>query len=147
MNPHEQLRHYAFMLLARRFDGRFENLLLTGRVAKWYSEVGNEATTVAAGLCLESGDVLCTLHRDLGAILAVYLDAARAFPGLGLGEEDGRRPDPEELLERLACQLVGRDTGFSRGVERSFHYSFLAPEHGIYHVGMISHLGDRKSVV
>lgn len=141
MTPHDQLRHYAFMLLARRFDGRFENLLLTGRVAKWYSEVGNEATTVAAGLCLESGDVLCTLHRDLGAILTVYLDAARAFPGLGLGEEDGRRPDPEELLERLACQLLGRDTGFSRGIERSFHYSYLAPEHGIYHIGMISHLG------
>ncbi|MGH9381442.1 MAG: alpha-ketoacid dehydrogenase subunit alpha/beta [Thermoanaerobaculia bacterium] len=141
MSPHDQLRHHAFMLLARRFDGRFENLLLTGRVAKWYSEVGNEATTVAAGLALEPGDVLCTLHRDLGAILAVYLDAARAFPGLGLGEEDGRRPEPEPLLERLACQLLGRDTGFSRGVERSFHYGYLAPEHGILHVGMISHLG------
>jgi 2-oxoisovalerate dehydrogenase E1 component len=139
--PRERLLRYAFMKLARDFDSRFEALLLTGRVAKWYSEVGNEATTVPAGLALAAGDALCTLHRDLGAILAVYLDPARAFPGLGFGEPDGRRPDPAALLARLACQLLGKGDGFSQGVERSFHYGYLAPEHGILHVGMISHLG------
>jgi 2-oxoisovalerate dehydrogenase E1 component len=137
-----RLLRYAFMKLARNFDSRFEALLLTGRVSKWYSEVGAEATTVPAGLALEAGDALCTLHRDLGAILAVYLDPARAFPGLGFGEPDGRRPDPEPLLYRLACQLLGKADGFSQGVERSFHYGYLAPEHGILHVGMISHLGS-----
>lgn len=136
-----RLRRYAYMKLARDFDSRFESLLLTGRVAKWYSEVGNEATTVAAGLALESGDVLASLHRDLGAILAVYLDPARAFPGFGFGEPDGVRPEPSELLHRLACQLLGKHDGFSRGVERSFHYGYLDPERGIRHVGMISHLG------
>lgn len=136
-----RLVRYAFMKLARDFDARFESLLKTGRVSKWYSEVGNEATTVAAGLALGPGDALCSLHRDLGAILAVYLDPARLFPGLGLGEPDGRRDDPERLLYRLACQLLGKDEGFSRGVERSFHYGYLAPEQGILHVGMISHLG------
>src|SRR5512147_2151775 len=65
-----RLRRYAFMKLTRDYDARFESLLLTGRVSKWYSEVGNEATTVPAGLALEAGDVLCSLHRDLGAILA-----------------------------------------------------------------------------
>src|SRR5262245_14753313 len=137
----ERLRRYAFMKLARDFDSRFEALLLTGRVSKWYSEVGNEATTVPAGLALGPGDALCTLHRDLGAILAVYLDPARAFPGLELGDPDNRRPDPEELLVRLACQLLGKGPGFSQGVERSFHYGYLAPEAGILHLGMISHLG------
>jgi len=137
-----RLLRYAFMKLARDFDSRFEALLLTGRVSKWYSEVGAEATTVPAGLALEAGDALCTLHRDLGAILAVYLDPARAFPGLGFGAPDGRRPDPEPLLYRLACQLLGKADGFSQGVERSFHYGYLAPEHGILHVGMISHLGS-----
>src|SRR5258706_11025375 len=78
--PLARLRRYAFMKLTRDFDARFESLLLTGRVSKWYSEVGNEATTVPAGLALESGDVVCSLHRDLGAILAVYLDPPRAFP-------------------------------------------------------------------
>src|SRR5206468_1732604 len=39
------------------------------------------------------------------------------------------------------CQLLGKGEGFSQGVERSFHYGYLAPEHGILHLGMISHLG------
>jgi 2-oxoisovalerate dehydrogenase E1 component len=141
-NARERLLRYAFMKLTRDFDARFEALLLTGRVSKWYSEVGNEATTVPAGLALGPGDALCTLHRDLGAILAVYLDPARAFPGCGFGEPDGRHPDPEALMHRLACQLLGKGEGFSQGVERSFHYGYLAPEHGILHVGMISHLGS-----
>ncbi len=136
-----RLLRYAFMRLTRELDSRFENLLLTGRVAKWYSEVGHEATTVPAGLELGPGDSLCTLHRDLGAILAVYLDPARTFPGLGLGEPDGRRPEPGELLYTLACQLLGRREGFSHGVERSFHYGYFEPAAGICHVGMISHLG------
>ncbi len=143
--PHdsrERLLRYAYMKLTRDFDARFEALLLTGRVSKWYSEVGNEATTIPAGLALGPGDALCTLHRDLGAILAVYLDPARAFPDLGFGEPDGRRPDPDQLLNRLALQLLGKGDGFSQGVERSFHYGYLAPEAGILHVGMISHLGS-----
>ncbi len=138
----ERLLRYACMKLTRDFDARFEALLLTGRVSKWYSEVGNEATTIPAGLALGPGDALCTLHRDLGAILAVYLDPARAFPGFGFGEPDGRRPEPDQLLNRLALQLLGKGDGFSQGVERSFHYGYLAPEHGILHVGMISHLGS-----
>jgi 2-oxoisovalerate dehydrogenase E1 component len=36
---------------------------------------------------------------------------------------------------------MGRSEGFSGGVERSFHYGYLAPETGIRHIGMISHLG------
>jgi 2-oxoisovalerate dehydrogenase E1 component len=141
-SPIDRLRRYAFMKLTRDLDARFESLLLTGRVSKWYSEVGNEATTVPAGLVLEPGDALCTLHRDLGAILATYLDPARTFPGFGFGEPDGRRPEPEELLYRLACQLLGRDPGFSRGIERSFHYGYFDEAAGIHHIGMISHLGS-----
>jgi len=132
---------YAFMRLTRELDSRFESLLLTGRVTKWYSEVGNEATTVPAGLALGPGDALCTLHRDLGAILAVYLDPARTFPGFGFGAADDRRPEPEEILYRLASQLLGRRDGFSQGVERSFHYGFIDEDAGIVHPGMISHLG------
>ncbi|MBZ0089805.1 MAG: thiamine pyrophosphate-dependent dehydrogenase E1 component subunit alpha, partial [Thermoanaerobaculia bacterium] len=136
-----RLLRYAFMRLARAFDTRFEAMLLTGRIAKWYSAIGNEGITVPAGLALEPGDVLCSLHRDVGAILAYYLDPARAFPGFGFGAPDGRRPDPDQLFYRLACQVLGRDGGFSRGIERSYHYGFFAPESGLLHVGMISHLG------
>lgn len=141
----QRVRRYAFMKLAREFDARFEAMLLTGRVSKWYSAIGNEAITVPAGLALERGDVLCSLHRDLGAILAFYLDAARAFPGvseLGQPAADDPRPEPAELFYRLACQVLGRHDGFSRGIERSYHYGLFAPESGLLHVGMISHLGS-----
>ncbi|HEX4952835.1 MAG TPA: dehydrogenase E1 component subunit alpha/beta [Thermoanaerobaculia bacterium] len=137
-----RLRRYAFMKLAREFDSRFEAMLLTGRVAKWYSAIGNEAITVPAGLSLEPGDVLCSLHRDVGAILSFYLDPARAFPDLGFGEPDGRRSAPEHLLYRLSCQVLGKAEGFSQGIERSYHYGYFAPEEGLLHIGMISHLGS-----
>ncbi len=129
------------MKLAREFDNRFEALLLTGRISKWYSAIGNEGVTVPAGLALEGGDVLCSLHRDVGAILAVYFDPARAFPGFGFGVPDGRRPEPEELFYRLACQMLGKAEGYSHGIERSYHYGHFDDAAGIAHVGMISHLG------
>ena len=138
----QRLLRYATMKLARDLDIRFSMLLKTGRLSKWYSQIGGESTTAAAGLALEPGDVLCSLHRDLGAILAVYLDPVRTFPGFGLtAERPDLRPEPRELLYRLCCQLLGRADGFSGGIERSFHYAYLAPEEGIRHIGMISHLG------
>lgn len=141
-NVTQSLLTYAYMKFARDLDTRFTLLLRTGRVAKWYSQIGGESTTVAAGLALAPGDVLCSLHRDLGAILAVYLDPARTFPGCGFGDSDGLRPEPRDLLYRLACQLLGRGDGFSNGIERSFHYGYLDPQRGIRHIGMISHLGS-----
>lgn len=141
LTTQQRLLHYAFMKFARDFDVRYTMLLKTGRLSKWYSQIGSEATTAAAGLALEPGDVLCSLHRDLGAILAYYLDPARAFPGFGFGEPDGTRPEPADLLYRLACQLLGRADGFSSGIERSFHYGYFDEAHGLRHIGMISHLG------
>jgi 2-oxoisovalerate dehydrogenase E1 component len=144
-SPKARLLNYAYMRLAREFDARFEAMLLTGRVAKWYSAIGNEGITVPAGLALEPGDVLCSLHRDVGAILSFYLDPARAFPGFGFGAPDGRgsrKPEPTELFFRLACQVLGKDKGFSRGIERSYHYGHFDPDAGLQHVGMISHLGS-----
>lgn len=142
LTAQQRLLHYAYMKFARDFDTRYTMLLKTGRLAKWYSQIGSEATTAAAGLALEPGDVLCSLHRDLGAILAYYLDPALAFPGFGFGEPDGIRPQPDELLYKLACQLLGRADGFSNGIERSFHYGFFDEAHGLRHIGMISHLGS-----
>ncbi len=89
-----RLLRYAFMKLTRDLDSRFESLLLTGRVSKWYSEVGSEATTIPAGLALGAGDALCTLHRDLGAILPVYLDPPRAFPASASASPTAGDPIP-----------------------------------------------------
>jgi 2-oxoisovalerate dehydrogenase E1 component len=131
------------MRLAREWDLRFERLLRTGAVTKWYSSVGNEAISVASATAIEAGDALCSLHRDAGAILRYYLDAHRLFPDLYGPSETRRCPDvdPRETLYRLACQMLGKADGFSRGYERSYHYSWFDEPRGIVHVGMISHLG------
>ncbi len=132
------------MRLAREWDLRFERMLRTGAVAKWYSSVGNEAVAVAAATAIEAGDALCSLHRDAGAILRYYLDAHRLFPDLYPPSTGRRTPDvdPRETLYRLACQMLGKADGFSRGYERSYHYSWFEEARGILHVGMISHLGS-----
>jgi 2-oxoisovalerate dehydrogenase E1 component len=133
----------VFLRLAREWDLRFEKLFRQGGVAKWYSSVGHEATTVAAAAALEPGDALLTLHRDSGAILRYYLDCEELFPGLvpAARRRSGRSRDSRELLYRLACQLLGKADGFSAGFERSFHYAHIDEEAQILHVGMISHLG------
>jgi 2-oxoisovalerate dehydrogenase E1 component len=134
---------YAYMALARGFDLRFESLRLAGRLAKWYSAIGHEAVTVPSGMMLRPGDALCTLHRDLGAILAHYLDPAVAFPSLEVDLVPRTDwPDGATLLRRLACQLLGKAGGFSEGIERSFHYGFFASGDRLRHIGMISHLGS-----
>ena len=131
----------AFLRLAREWDLRFERLFRQGAVAKWYSSVGHEATTVSAGAVLEAGDALFSLHRDSGAILRYYVDIDDVLPGLVPGARSSRGRDSRELLHRLASQLLGRAAGFSRGYERSFHYAHIDEPAGIFHVGMISHLG------
>ncbi|MEI8259794.1 MAG: thiamine pyrophosphate-dependent dehydrogenase E1 component subunit alpha, partial [Deltaproteobacteria bacterium] len=86
-----------------------------------------------------------TVHRDLGAVLSTYLDVTRLAPGLFGDDErtawDVRRGDPHAYLYRLACQMLGRQDGFTQGVDRSFHYGIFDAAQGIRHVGMISHLG------
>ena len=84
-----RLLRYAYMRLAREFDARFERMLKTGRITKWYSAIGNEAVTVPAGLALEPGVVTAVAGRaevavdlrhpdsgELGAMLGDVRDAA-----------------------------------------------------------------------
>ncbi len=139
-----RLELHLFLRLAREWDLRFEKMFKTGALTKWYSSVGNEATTVAAATVLEKGDALLSLHRDSGAILRHYLDPDQLFPGLL--PEGSRRPalaiDAREILHRLACQMLGRREGFSNGYERSYHYGHIDEAAGLFHMGMISHLGS-----
>ncbi len=133
---------HAFMRLAREWDVRFERLLKTGGIGKWYSAVGNEAITVPAAHCLEAGDALLTLHRDVGAILRYYFDVATLFPHFFAAPTapTSRRQD-RNVLYRLACQMLGKADGFTSGRDRSYHYNYCDRRSGILHFGMISHLG------
>lgn len=144
-SAHALRRAHFFMRLSRAWDNRFEAMARAGRIGRWYSAVGNEICTVTAALAMEPGDALSTVHRDLGAVLATYLDPTRLAPSLFARDEatawDAIRPEPNALLHRLACQVLGRRDGFTRGADRSFHYGLLRDDWGIRHVGMISHLG------
>ena len=73
------LETHFHMRLSREWDERFEKLFRQGGVAKWYSGVGSEATTVASAACLRRDDALLTIHRDSGAILRITLPARTWF--------------------------------------------------------------------
>jgi 2-oxoisovalerate dehydrogenase E1 component len=148
---HRWLRRAHFVArLSRAWDLRFESMAKSGKIGRWYSAVGNEMTTVGSALLLQPNDALSTVHRDLGAILATYLDVTRLAPTLFSEADkthwDTLRAEPSQVLYKLCCQLLGRNDGFTQGVDRSFHYGWIEPARGMRHVGMISHLGSMLPV-
>jgi 2-oxoisovalerate dehydrogenase E1 component len=89
-------------------------LLRQGRLSKWFSGIGQEAIGAGVVHALEPADYVLPMHRNLGVFTGRELE-----------------------LPRLFRQLLGREGGFTRGRDRTFHFGAL--EAGI--VGMISHLG------
>ncbi len=113
--PPEQLRSlHRALLLPRIMEEKMLLLLRQGRLSKWFSGIGQEAIAVGLTAALDARDWLLPLHRNLGVFT-------------------GRDVD----LGRLLRQLLGREGGFTKGRDRTFHFG--VPEKGI--VGMISHLG------
>ncbi len=113
--PPETLRSlHRALLLPRMIEEKMLLLLRQGRLSKWFSGIGQEAIAVGVTAALEPRDWLLPLHRNLGVFT-------------------GRDVD----LSRLLRQLLGREGGFTKGRDRTFHFG--EPEKGI--VGMISHLG------
>ena len=105
---------YPALLMPRLIEEKMLLLLRQGKLSKWFSGIGQEAIAVGVVTALRPDDTLLPLHRNLGI-----------FTGRGLD------------LTRLFRQLLGRDGGFTKGRDRTFHFGDL--EHHI--VGMISHLG------
>src|SRR5262245_45932146 len=113
--PPEDLRalHRA-LLLPRMMEEKMLLLLRQGRLSKWFSGIGQEAIAVGLTSALDDRDWVLPLHRNLGVFT-------------------GRDVD----LARLLRQLLGREGGFTKGRDRTFHFG--ATDNAI--VGMISHLG------
>jgi len=88
-------------------------LIRQNRISKWFSGLGQEAVSVGLVLGLESDDMIFPTHRNLGVW------TTRGIP-----------------LEPLFCQLMGREGGYTKGRDRTFHFGL--PEINV--VGMISHL-------
>lgn len=106
-------RLYRALALPRAVEQKMLRLIRQGRLSKWFSGMGQEAIAVGCAAALRPDDYLLPMHRNLG------LWTTRGVP-----------------LEPLFCQLMGREGGFTKGRDRTFHFGTL--EYRI--IGMISHL-------
>ncbi len=102
------LKLYHWMKLTREFEDRVSRLHAQNRILGGvYSGRGQEAVAVGCCADLEPADVIFPLHRDLGAMLVKGVD-----PG------------------RLMAQLLGKETGLSRGKDSFLHGG--DPAHGVF---------------
>src|SRR6185295_131587 len=106
-------RLYRALLLPRLIEEKALLLLRQGRLSKWFSGMGQEAIAVGVAAALEADDWILPMHRNLG----VFTTRGVELPG-------------------LFRQLFGKEGGFTKGRDRSFHFGLP----GKRIVGMISHL-------
>lgn len=104
---------YEALLLPRVIELKMLKLIRQGRLSKWFSGEGQEAIAVGVTEALNDNDYILPMHRNLGVW------TSRRVP-----------------LKQLFCQLMGRQGGFTKGRDRTFHFGI--PERNI--VGMISQL-------
>ncbi len=105
--------------MPRLIEEKMLILLRQGKIAKWFSGIGQEAISVGCGLALQKDEYILPMHRNLGVF------TTRGIP-----------------LNRLFSQWQGKPGGFTKGRDRSFHFG--TQEYKI--VGMISHLGPQLGV-
>ena len=102
-----------YLKLPRYIEERMLLLLRQGKISKWFSGIGQEAISVGATYALNDNDYVLPMHRNLGVFTTREID-----------------------LDRLFCQLFGKQNGFTKGRDRTFHFG--SKEDKI--IGMISHL-------
>lgn len=110
---------YKAILLPRQIEEKMLIYLRQGKISKWFSGYGQEAVSVGCALAMDKEEYMLTMHRNLGVF------TTRGIP-----------------LERLFAQFQGKEEGFTKGRDRSFHFG--AKDFNI--VGMISHLGPQLGI-
>lgn len=110
---------YTALLKPRMIEEKMLILLRQGKISKWFSGIGQEAISVGCTEALFADEYILPMHRNLGVF------TSRKVP-----------------LNRLFSQFQGKQSGFTKGRDRSFHFG--SKEHHI--VGMISHLGPQLGV-
>jgi 2-oxoisovalerate dehydrogenase E1 component len=110
---------YRQLIKPRLIEEKMLVLLRQGKIAKWFSGIGQEAISVGTAMAMEQDEYILPMHRNLGIF------TVRDIP-----------------LNRLFSQFQGKPGGFTKGRDRSFHFGTQE-----YHiVGMISHLGPQMGV-
>ena len=102
-----------YLELPRAIENRMLNYLRQGKISKWFSGIGQEAISVGATYALNNDDVIMPMHRNLGVFTTRDIS-----------------------LDNLFCQLMGKEGGFTKGRDRSFHFGLLSKNI----IGMISHI-------
>lgn len=110
---------YKNILTPRMIEEKMLLLLRQGKIAKWFSGIGQEAISVGVASALNNDEYILPMHRNLGVF------TTRKIP-----------------FQRLFAQFQGKPGGFTQGRDRSFHFG--TQEYKI--VGMISHLGPQLGV-
>ena len=110
---------YKALLKPRLIEEKMLILLRQGKISKWFSGIGQEAIAIGVTKALQKEEYILPMHRNLGVF------TTREIP-----------------LYRLFAQWQGKESGFTKGRDRSFHFG--TQEYNI--VGMISHLGPQFGV-
>src|SRR6186997_819562 len=119
LSTEQLISFYRSLLWPRMIEEKMLVLLRQGKIAKWFSGIGQEAISVGCGLALNPDEYILPMHRNLGVF------TTRNIP-----------------LHRLFSQWQGKANGFTKGRDRSFHFG--TQEYKI--IGMISHLGPQLGV-
>src|SRR6185295_14236486 len=88
---------YRELLKPRLIEEKMLVLLRQGKIAKWFSGIGQEAISVGCAMAMEEDEYILPMHRNLGVF------TARIIP-----------------FEKLFLQFQGKLGGFTKGRDRSF---------------------------